>query len=194
MDVKTLEPLYCIAAQTLTSPDYRWLDTCRWRLGNIQLDLWLHDEDESLARALLALMQSLPASDEQHWLLRLRQDYDRLFCPRPVDATLLPAVQAAAARWRYTFAQQGEPGLAPVFAFLAYLCRVAGEEPTANGERRTLLTEALHPLIQATAHRLQRQATTIFYRSVGEFLPTLVKRDLAGNDVLSAPAVWLHQA
>ena len=193
MDARSLEPLYFIAAQALTPPDYRWLEICRWRLGNIQLDLWLHDEDESLARSLLALMQSLPASDEQRWLLGLAQDYDRLLSPRPLDVTLLPAVQASATRWQYTFAHQGEPGLAPAFAFMAYLCQMAGEQPAADTERHVLLTETLCPLMQATAQRLQRQATTIFYQTVGEFLPTLVKRDLAGDDVLSTPAVLLQK-
>jgi len=191
MDARTLEPLYCLAAQALTLPDYRWLETWRWRLGNIQLDLWLHDEDEALARVLLALMQSMPTSDEQHWLLHLSQDYQRLFSPRPIDVTLFPALQAAAAQWRYSFAQQAW-GLAPAFAFMAYLCRTAGEQPAANVQRHALLTETLCPFIHATAHRLQRQATVQFYQAVGEFLPALVKRDVAGDDALSAPAELLQ--
>lgn len=193
MDVRTLEPLYCIAAQALTPPDYLWLEAWRWQLGNIQLDLWLHDEDALLAKTLLALMQSLPACDEQRWLLHLMKDHNRLFSPQRIDVTLLPAVQASATRWQYTFAQQGKPGLAPAFAFMAYLCRAAGEEPAANAQRHMLLTETLCPLIQATAHRLRRQATTVFYQTAGEFLPTLVKSDLAGNDLLPTPTVLLRQ-
>lgn len=192
MDARTLEPLYCIAAQALTPPDYRWLEVWRWRLGNVQLDLWLDNADESLARPLLALMQSLPASDEQCWLLHLAQEYTRLFTPKPVDVSVLPAMQAAAQRWGYVFTSQEEPGLAQAFALMAHLCRMAGEEPAANTERYVLLTETLCPLIHATVHRLRRQATTKFYQTVSEFLPTLVRRDLAGSDFQSVSAQLLQ--
>ncbi|HAJ35974.1 MAG TPA: hypothetical protein DCL15_09800 [Chloroflexi bacterium] len=185
MNVRTLEPLYGIAAQALTQPDYRWLETWRWRLGDIQLDLWLDNEDELLARPLLALMQSLPLNDEQRWLPRLVQEYGRLFTPRPIDVMRLPVMQDAAQQWGYGLTCPGEPGLAPALAFMAYLCRMAGEQPAANAQRHALLTEALCPLIQATAHRLQRQATIQFYQAAGAFLPALVQSDLAGNGVRS---------
>lgn len=193
MDASTLEPLYCIAAQALTPPDHRWVETWRWRLGNVQLDLWLRNEDTLLARRLLALMQSLPPGDEQRCLTRLVNDYERLFSPQPINVTVLPAVQMAAEQWGYTFAREEEPGLAPAFAFMAHLCRAVDEQLAATVLRRSLLADTLCPLMQATAHRLQRQAATTFYQAVGEFLPTLVKRDLAGDDVSSAPVKRLWQ-
>lgn len=193
MDAETLETLYCIAAQALTPPDYRWVETWRWRLGNVQLDLWLDNADDSLARPLLRLMQSLPPDDDARCLLRLVQDYERLFSPHPLNVTVLPAIKMAAEQWGYTFAHQEEPGLAVAFAFMAHLCRVATAHSAAALLRRSLLVETLCPLIQATAHRLQRQATTTFYQAVGEFLPALVKRDLAGGDVAAVPAVHLWQ-
>ncbi|MBO9367064.1 MAG: hypothetical protein J7466_20190, partial [Roseiflexus sp.] len=158
----------------------------------IQLELWLHDKDEMLACVLLRLMQTLPTNDEQRWLLHLSQDYHRLFTLLPVDVTLLPALQAAASQWQYSFTYQGEFELAPAFAFMAYLCRIADEQPAANAQRYALLTGTLCPLIQATVHRLQHRATTVFYQTVGKFLPALVKHDLAGGDVLSVSADMLR--
>lgn len=179
MNTATLNALYQIAAQALTPPDHRWLEGWRWLLGSLQLDLWVHGEDEAVARPLLRMMQNLPSTAEEEELKRLEHEFLRLLDGYAIDVTQLSTVRTTAQRWKYTFARPRELGLAAGFKFLAHLCCTGESQRFADAERRALLEQTLGALILTAAHRLHRKATTPFYQAVGEFLIALIKRDLS---------------